>query len=97
MITFRQQNVVQKQNTIIGKLSYENVETFKYQSVTIKNTLPEKLQHPQGLCSLAPGYMSLPRGCSVSDSFVTAIGEQMAFRSIFVPSVVTLQAVTVVL
>ena len=57
------------------------------------------LQYPQGLCSLAPGYnMCILRGWSVSDSFVMVIGGQMASRRpVFVPSVLTLQAVTVVL
>ena len=37
------------------------------------------------------------RGCSVGDSFVTVIGDQMALRrSVFAPSVLTLQAVTLV-
>ena len=58
-----------------------------------------KIQHPQGLCSLAPWYnMCIPRGCSVNDSFVTVIGDQMALRRpAFVPSVLTLQSVTVML
>ena len=38
------------------------------------------------------------RSCNVSDSFVTVIGDQMALRRpVFAPSVLTLQAVTVVL
>ena len=39
------------------------------------------MQHPQGLCSLAPGYnMCILRGCSVSHLFVMVIGNQMALR-----------------
>ena len=30
MITSRQQNMVQNQNLVIGSLSFENVENFKY-------------------------------------------------------------------
>ena len=47
----------------------------------------KKMQHPQGLCSLAPGYtMCILRGCSISDSLVTVIGDQMALRRpVFVP------------
>ena len=42
--------------------------------------------------------MCILRGFSVSDSFVTVIGDQMALRRIiFVPFFVTLQAITVVL
>ena len=57
------------------------------------------MQNPQELCSLAPGCnMCILRGCSASDSFVTVIGVQMALRRpVFVPSVLTLQAVIVVL
>ena len=41
---------------------------------------------------------TLLRGCSVSDSLVTVIGDQMALRRpVFSPSVLILQAVTVVL
>ena len=65
----------------------------------IDSTLPEKMQHPQGLCSLAPGYnMCILTGCSVSDSFVMVFGGQMAVRRpVFALSVLTLQVVTVVL
>ena len=61
--------------------------------------LKKKMQHPQSLCSLAPRYnMCLVRGCSVGDSFVTVNSDQMALRRpVFLPSVVPLQAVTVVL
>ena len=38
MITYRHQNVVQNQNMIIGNLSFENVEEFKYVGVTVTNT-----------------------------------------------------------
>ena len=42
--------------------------------------------------------MCILSACSVSDSFVTVIGDQMALRRpAFVPSVLTLQAVSVVL
>ena len=43
------------------------------------------------------GNMCILRGCSVSDSFVTVMCDQMALkRPVFAPSVVTLQAVPVV-
>ena len=38
MITSCQQSVVQNQNIVIGNLSFENVEKFKYLRVTITNT-----------------------------------------------------------
>lgn len=46
---------------------------------------------------MAPGYnMCILRGCCVSDSFVTDIGDQMALRRpVRAHSVLTLQAVTV--
>ena len=44
---------------------------------------------------MVPGYnMCILRGFSVSDSFVTVIGDQMALkRPVFGPSVLTLKAV----
>ena len=40
----------------------------------------------------------ITEGCNVSDSLATGIGDQMALRrSVFAPSVLTLQSVTVVL
>ena len=38
MITSRHQNVVQNQNIIIGNLSFENLEKFKYLGVTVTYT-----------------------------------------------------------
>ena len=38
MITSRHQNVIQNQNIVIGNLSFENVETFRYLGVTVTNT-----------------------------------------------------------
>ena len=38
MITSRQQNIVQNQNMVIGNVSFENVEKFKYLGVTVTNT-----------------------------------------------------------
>ena len=38
MMTSSHRNVVQNQNTVIGNLSFENVEKFKYLGVTITNT-----------------------------------------------------------
>ena len=38
IITYRQQNVVENQNIIIGNLSFKNVEKFKYLGVTVTNT-----------------------------------------------------------
>ena len=38
MITSRHQNVIQNQNIIIGNLSFENVEQFRYLGVTVTNT-----------------------------------------------------------
>ena len=57
------------------------------------------MQHPQGLCSLEPEYnLCILRGCSISDAFVTAVGDQMALRKpVFTSSILTLHAVTVVL
>ena len=37
MITSRHQNVIQNQNTVIGNLSFENVEKFIYLGVTVTN------------------------------------------------------------
>ena len=40
----------------------------------VATTLPKKMQHPQGPCSLAPWYnMCILRGCSISDSLVTGL------------------------
>ena len=65
----------------------------------LKYIAGKKMKHPQGLCSLAPGYnMCMLRGCRVSDSCVMVLGDQMAFRrAVFAPSILTLQPVTVVL
>ena len=42
--------------------------------------------------------MCMMRGCRFSDSFITAIGEQIAFRRpVLAPSLFTLKTVTVVL
>ena len=38
MITSRHQNVVQNQNIVIGNLSFENVEKFRYLGITVTNT-----------------------------------------------------------
>ena len=38
MITSRQQNIVQNQNTVIEDFSFEKVEKFKYLGVTVKIT-----------------------------------------------------------
>ena len=38
MITSRRQNVIQNQNIVIGNLSFENVEKFRYLEVTVTNT-----------------------------------------------------------
>ena len=38
MITSRHQNVIQKQNIVIGNLLFENVEKFRYLGVTVTNT-----------------------------------------------------------
>ena len=67
--------------------------------VYILYTLPEKVHHPQGLCSLAPGYIvCILRGCNASDLFVTVIGDQMALtRPVFAPYVLIMQAVTMLL
>ena len=37
-VTSRHQNVVQNRNILIGNLSFENVEKFKYLGVTVTNT-----------------------------------------------------------
>ena len=38
MITSRHQNVIQNQNIIIGNLSSQNMEKFRYLVVTVTNT-----------------------------------------------------------
>ena len=38
MITLRHQNLIQNQNIVIGNLSIENVEKFKYLGVMENNT-----------------------------------------------------------
>ena len=38
MITSRHQNVMQNQNTVIGNLSFENVEKFRFLGVTVTKT-----------------------------------------------------------
>ena len=38
MITSRHQNVIQNQNIVIGNISFENVEKFRYLRVTVTNT-----------------------------------------------------------
>ena len=38
MITSRHQNVIQNQHIVIGNLSFENVEKFRYLGVTVTNT-----------------------------------------------------------
>ena len=38
MITTRQPNVIQNQNIVIGNLSFENIEKFRYLGVTVTNT-----------------------------------------------------------
>ena len=37
MITSRHPNVIQNQNTVIGNLSFENVEKFRYLGLTVTN------------------------------------------------------------
>ena len=38
MITSRYQNVIQNQNIVIGNLSFENMEKFRYLGITVTNT-----------------------------------------------------------
>ena len=38
MITSRRKNVIQNQNIVIGTLSFENVDKFRYLGVTVTNT-----------------------------------------------------------
>ena len=38
MITSRHQNIIQNQNIVIGNLSFENVEKFRYLGVAVTNT-----------------------------------------------------------
>ena len=38
MIRSRRQNVIQNQNIVIGNLSFENMEKFRYLGVTVTNT-----------------------------------------------------------
>ena len=60
-----------------------------------KTTLPEKMQHPQGLYSLAPGYNICILRVVI---LVICLSRSRAIRRpVFAPSVLTLQAVTVVL
>ena len=39
MITSRHKNVIQNQNIVIGNLSFENVEKYRYLEVTVTNTM----------------------------------------------------------
>ena len=39
MITSRHQNVIQNQNIVIGNLSFESEEKFRYLGVTVTNTI----------------------------------------------------------
>ena len=77
------------------------VNEIPYISYTCNQVHCRKNETPSRTCSLVPEYnmcIDLLRGCSVSDSFVTAIGDQLALRGpVFAFSVVTLQAVIVVL
>ena len=43
----RHQNVIQNHNIVIGHLSFENVEKFKYLGVTVTNTndIREEIKH----------------------------------------------------
>ena len=47
MITSRHQNVIQNQNIVIGNLSFENVENFRYIGGTVTNTndIREEIKH----------------------------------------------------
>ena len=38
MFTSRHKNVIENQNVVIGNLSFENVEKFRYLVVTVTNT-----------------------------------------------------------
>ena len=38
MITSRHQTVIENQNIVIGNLSFENVDKFRYLGVTVTNT-----------------------------------------------------------
>ena len=38
MITSRHQNLIQNQNILVGNLSFEKVEKFRYLGVTVTNT-----------------------------------------------------------
>ena len=38
MITSRRQNVIQNQNVVIGNVSFQNVEKFRYLGVAVTNT-----------------------------------------------------------
>ena len=44
MITSRHQNVIQNQNIVIGNLSFENVEKFRYLAVTNTNDIREEIK-----------------------------------------------------
>ena len=44
MITSRRQTVIQNHNIVIGNVSFENVEKFRYLGVTVTNT-NEEIKH----------------------------------------------------
>ena len=64
-----------------------------------KYTAGKKMEHPQGLCLLAPRYNKcILSGYSVRDLFLTVIEHYMALStSTHTPSVWSMQAETVVL
>ena len=62
-----------------GHLEYSSLSIMKCSREQRVFTLTETMYHPQGLCTFVPGYnICILRGCSVCDSFVTVIGDQMA-------------------
>ena len=61
MITSRRQNVIQNQNIVIGHLSFENVEKFRYLGVTVTNTNDIREEIKRGINMGNACYYSLEK------------------------------------
>ena len=61
MITSHHQNVIQNQNVVIGNLSFENVEKFRYLGVTVTNTNDIREEFKRGINMGNACYYSLEK------------------------------------